>query len=256
MIHNLFGDKVAEVIRDGSSNSSGVGRDNCAIGVCHEVATGKGSNGLSVEVGYSRGGAQGKSSDSWGSNGGRDLKVGTLNGGLHNVIHMLRNLNIYELLGGFNTPLLAHLPGDSTAHLLGDSRACLPGHIVAELLRNGNALLPGDGVADLPGDSDALLPGDAEGDSTALLSGDRMAILPGDVLAYRDRNLVAHLPGDLHRDFVAGLPGDLVALLVRMGLGSIARSIGMALAKDTSLARSISVSFASIAIATVTVSRL
>merc|ERR1712038_796563 len=90
----------------------------------------------------------------------------------------------------------------------------------------------------------------------ALLSGDRVTILPGDILTYRDRNFVAHLPGDLHRDFVAGLPGDLVALLVRMGLGSIARSIGMALAKDTSLARSISVSFASIAIATVTVSRL
>jgi len=86
---------VAEVIRDGSSNSSGVGRDNCAIGVCHEVATGKGSNGLSVELGNSWGRAQGKSSDRRGGNRGSDLNVGSLNRGIHNVIHMLRDLNLY-----------------------------------------------------------------------------------------------------------------------------------------------------------------
>jgi len=89
---------VAEVIRDGSSNSSGVGRDNCAIGVCHKVATGKGSDGsygLSVELGNSWGRAQGKSSDRRGGNGGSDLNVGSLNRGLHNVIHMLRDLNFY-----------------------------------------------------------------------------------------------------------------------------------------------------------------
>ena len=45
MILNLFGDKVTQVVRDGSSDLSSVGGDNCAIGVRHKVASGIGSDG-------------------------------------------------------------------------------------------------------------------------------------------------------------------------------------------------------------------